>query len=101
MKTSIIQQIAEERNTGYKRLNLSELEEIGDLVGSPIREYIMHKNGEERWVSEKIVDRYLSMGWELCEYCEPRMSYATPSWVPKDPDQEFILNLDDFSRKNY
>lgn len=97
-KTSIVQQIAEERGAGYKRLNLSELEEVGDLVGSPIREYIMHKNGEERWVSEKIVDRYLSMGWELCEYCEPRMSYATPSWVPKDPDQEFILNLDDYTR---
>lgn len=100
MKTSIVKEIAEERGAGYKRLCLSELEEIGDLVGSPVREYIMRKNDEERWISEKIVDRYLSMGWEICEYCEPRMSYAVPSWVPKDPEQEFVLLLDDYSRKN-
>ena len=29
-KTSVIKQLAEERGAGYKRLNLSELEEIGD-----------------------------------------------------------------------
>lgn len=97
-KTSIVQQIAEERGAGYKRLNLSELEEIGDLAGVPVKEYAMYKNDEEKWVTEKVVDRYIAMGWELCESCLPRMSYAVPEWVPKDPEQEFILLLDDYSR---
>lgn len=97
-KTSLIKQIAEQRGAGYKRLNISELEEVGDLCGIPVKEYIMHKNGEEKWVNEKVVDRYINMGWELCEYCEPRMNYAVPNWVPNDPEQEFILFLDDFSR---
>jgi len=97
-KSSIIKQIAEQRGAGYTRLNLSELEEIGDLCGVPVKEYIMHKNGEEKWISEKLIDRYINMGWELCEHCEPRMSYAIPSWVPNDPDQEYILNIDDYSR---
>jgi hypothetical protein len=28
------------------------------------------------------------------------MSYAVPAWVPQNPDQEFVLVLDDFSRAN-
>ena len=101
MKTSVIEQIAQERGAGYKRLNLSELEEVGDLCGCPVKEYAMYKNNEEKWVTEKVVDRYINMGWELCEHWAPRMSYAVPEWVPKDPEQEFILLLDDYSRKNY
>lgn len=97
-KTSIIQQIAEERGAGYKRLCISELEEIGDLCGVPVKEYAMHKNGIEKWVTDKVVDRYANMGWELCEECLPRMNYAIPEWVPKDPEQEYILTLDDFTR---
>lgn len=99
-KTSIIKQIAEERGAGYKRLNISELEEIGDLCGVPFKEYVMYKGDNEKWVSEKVVDRYVNMGWELCESCSPRMSYAIPEWVPTDPEQEFILLLDDYSRGN-
>lgn len=97
-KTSVIEQIAQERGAGYKRLNLSELEEVGDLCGCPVKEYAMYKNNEEKWVTEKVVDRYINMGWGLCEHCAPRMSYAVPEWVPKDPEQEFILLLDDYSR---
>lgn len=97
-KTAIVQQIAEERGAGYKRIELSSLEEIGDLCGVPVKEYAMYKNNEEKWVTEKVVDRYIAMGWELCESCEPRMNYAVPEWVPKDPEQEFILTLDDYNR---
>lgn len=97
-KTSILREIAEERGAKYVRINLAECEEIGDLLGVPCKEYIMHKEGEEKWINEKVIDRYVSMGWELCEYCEPRMSYAVPSWVPKDENEEVLLNLDDFSR---
>lgn len=98
-KTSIVKQLAEERGAGYYRLNLSSLEEIGDLCGIPVKEYLMHSpDGNEMWVAEKVVDRYAGMGYMLCPTCLPRMSYATPSWVPKDLDQEFILTLDDYNR---
>lgn len=99
-KTAILREIADERGAGYKRLNLSELEELGDLCGLPLKKYAMHKNGEEKWVAEKIVDRYINMGWELCEDCEPQMDYAIPEWVPTNQEQEFLLVLDDFSRAN-
>ena len=100
-KTSIIKQLAEERGAGYYRLNLASLEEIGDLCGIPVKEYLMHSpEQEELWVAEKVVDRYAAMGYTLCPTCLPRMSYATPSWVPKDPEQEFILTLDDYNRSS-
>ena len=38
-KTSIIEQIAEERGALLVKINLSELEEVGDLCGVPITEY--------------------------------------------------------------
>ena len=53
---------------------------------------------EEVWVAEKVVGQYTSMGYTLCPTCLPRTSYAAPAWVPKDPEQEFILCLDDYTR---
>lgn len=97
-KTSIIKQIAEERGAEYVRLNLAELEEVGDLCGLPSKYYTIMKDGEEQQVAEKVLDRYIAMGWELCPYCDPVMKYAIPSWVPKDSTKECILNIDDFSR---
>ena len=54
----------------------------------------------EMWVAEKVVDRYIHMGYTLCPTCLPRMSYAVPAWVPQNSEQEHILFLDDFSRAN-
>lgn len=99
-KTSVIKQLAQQRGAGYKRLNLSELEEIGDMVGIPQKEFMMTKNGEEKRVAEKLIPQFINLGYDLCPECDPVMSYAVPEWVPDDPEQEFILFLDDFSRAN-
>lgn len=101
-KTSCIKQLAEERNAGYTRINLSELEEVGDIVGVPVKKYCMLDKDKqnEYWITEKVVNQYTEMGFTMCPDCEPRMEYAVPSWVPLDPEQEFILFLDDFSRAN-
>ena len=100
-KTSIVKQIAEERGAGYKRINLAEIDETGDIVGFPQKEFMMIKDGEEKAVAEKLVQQFINLGYSLCPDCDPKMSYAIPAWVPTNPDQEFILLLDDFSRKNY
>lgn len=99
-KTSVVQQIAEERNAKYVKLCLAELEEIGDLCGIPIKEYQMFTpdKSDEVTVAEKMIPQYVSMGYSLCPDCPPKMSYAVPSWVPEDEDKEIILCLDDFTR---
>lgn len=98
-KTAIIKEIAEERNAKFVRVELSSMEEIGDLIGIPIKEFVMiSPDGEELWVTEKLIDEYVSSGYKFCANCSPRMSYAIPSWVPTNPDEEVILLLDDYTR---
>jgi len=122
-KTSIIEQIAASRGAKFVKINLAQLEEIGDLVGIPVKEYSMisplipirdsegdivydedgNPKYEERnsvWVTEKVVDQFSRMGYEMCPECEPRMSYAVPAWVPKDPEEKCVLLLDDYTRGN-
>lgn len=36
-KTSVVQQVAEERNMQFKKISLHELDEVGDLIGSRSR----------------------------------------------------------------
>ena len=69
------------------------------LIGIPIKEFVMiSPDEEELWVTEKLIDEYISSGYKFCANCSPRMSYAIPSWVPTDPDEEVILLLDDYTR---
>ena len=100
-KTSIIEQIAEERGALLVKINLSELEEVGDLCGVPITEYYICKgegaDEECMWVTKDLVDYYIKAGWGM-KSPESRMSYAIPAWVPQDPEQECILLLDDYTR---
>ena len=69
------------------------------LIGIPIKEFVMiSPDEEELWVTEKLIDEYISSGYKFCANCSPRMSYAIPSWVPTNPDEEVILLLDDYTR---
>lgn len=98
-KTALLKEIADERGANYIRIELGSLEEIGDLIGIPQKEFIMiSPNGEEQWILEKLVNEHLNIGYKLCPNCSPRMTYAVPSWVPNDDDQEVILVLDDYTR---
>lgn len=101
VKTSLIEQIAQERGARFVKINLSQLEEVGDLVGIPSKQYCMYSpTGEEKWVTEKTINQFISMGYTLCPTCEPRMSYAVPEWVPQDPEEKVLLLLDDYSRRH-
>lgn len=98
-KTAIVKELAEERGAKFVRVELSSMEEIGDLIGIPCKEFVMIDNqGNEQWVTEKLVEEYLSLGYKLCPDCMPRMGYAIPSWVPRNPDEEVLLLLDDYTR---
>lgn len=98
-KTSILKEIADERGAKYVRIELASLEEIGDLIGLPIKEYTMiDPSGNEVWIPEKLLEEYKILGYKICQNCLSRMSYSIPSWVPTDSDQETILVLDDYTR---
>lgn len=100
-KTSVIEQIAKEREMTLCKINLSQLEEIGDLTGLPIKEYEIENldNGNElSWITE-IEAKNLNVHKRLTGKC--RMSYAPPAWLPssENPNGTIVL-FDDFSRAN-
>ena len=52
-KTSTIVELAEENKLNFVKLNLAQIEELGDLVGFPVRQFQMYK---EKKVNAKDAD---------------------------------------------
>jgi hypothetical protein len=125
-KTSAVLDIARESKLNFVKLNLAQIEELGDLVGFPVRQFQMFK---EKQVLKKIDDLQYTAAqkaaaaaqvsnatitkkvgqWvdELAveEYLRQgwkmtgknRMSYCAPEWIA-DKKEGGILLLDDWNR---
>ena len=107
-KTSTIKQIG--ISLGFNpdnivKLNLSTLEEIGDLIGVPVVEYkvtgnIREKEGDEpkkvsKWIAEGALPTYEKLGWKITS--ESRMNYSVPAWI-EGKNGPGVLILDDYTR---
>lgn len=101
-KTSLIEEIAKERGMTLCKVCLSQLEEVGDLVGMPLKEceVVWIEKGEvkqRRWMPEnqtKSLDPRLRLTGKV------RMSYAPPAWLPAEENPNgVIVCLDDYTRK--
>jgi hypothetical protein len=96
-KTSISYQVADEFKLNHIKLNLAQIEELGDLVGYPIKQYQAFKGTEERWIDEVAIDFFVNkMGYDLTG--ENRMSYAPPFWIADNKKSGGILLIDDWTR---
>ena len=78
-KTSAIVQLADELGLNFVKLNLAQIEEIGDLVGFPIRQFEMKDKKATEWVDENSVEDYRKKGFESTGL--NRMSYCPPEWI--------------------
>ena len=98
-KTSALLDIAKKLDIYCVKLNLAQIEELGDLIGYPIKEYYMcSPEGECEWIASDVLEHYISAGYKLHEN-QSRMSYALPSWVPREENPNgTLLLLDDFNR---
>jgi hypothetical protein len=120
-KTSIVLQVAEEHNLNFVKLNLAQIEEVGDLVGYPVRQFQMSKGetqpttklvkdpntgkvtkvtslsgtAQAEWIDENAVDQYAKQGYTFTG--QKRMSYCPPEWIA-DKKGGGILILDDWNR---
>jgi hypothetical protein len=105
-KTSTIIQLAEELKLNFVKLNLAQIEELGDLVGFPIVQYQIQEKmttsnpNEVRtprtaWVNEVSFQEYLKAGFK--DTGKTRMSYAAPEWIAGKEDGGILL-LDDWNR---
>lgn len=91
-KTSIVEQIANENNLHFAKLSLSQTEQVGDIIGFPIREFEYTDGDYTGWVNEKEID---SNSFKLTG--KTRTSYCPPAWVPTD-NTGTVLLLDDYTR---
>lgn len=125
-KTSTIIQVAQEHNLDFVKLNLAQIEELGDLVGFPVKQFQVAKkiNTEEALAFNATTARSISqleslattssgqnyqVAWidemAVQEYIKAnyvmtgkkRMSYAAPEWIA-DKKKGGILLLDDWNR---
>jgi hypothetical protein len=97
-KTSSVKQLAKELNMDVIRLNLAEFEELGDLVGFPVKEFeIQNAEGKKTWINEHQIDAAMKKGYKVTD---KRMSHAAPDWIQGKGEGGFLI-LDDYTRADH
>ena len=102
-KTAVVEEVAGKRGMTFCKISLSQLEEVGDLCGMPIKEVMLQwktKDGEikTRWWPESNLSK-VPQGITITN--NMRTSYASPAWLPREENPNgCIVLLDDFSRAN-
>lgn len=120
-KTSIANQLGEELGLDVVCLSLTQLGELGDLVGYPLRQFEMSKTKEKRtikdtdptmpartiivplkeplieWVDEVALDQYKAEGFTLTG--KNRTIDCPPQWIA-GKTKGILLVLDDYTRAN-
>jgi hypothetical protein len=94
-KTSAIIQLAKELDLDFVKLNLAQIEEIGDLVGFPIRQFEVTNGTEAKFIDENMLDEYRLDGFKSTG--ANRMSYCPPEWIANKKGGGILL-LDDWNR---
>ncbi len=80
------------------RLNLAEFEELGDLVGFPVKEFeIQNAEGKKTWINEHQIDAAMKKGYKVTD---KRMSHAAPDWIQGKGEGGFLI-LDDYTRADH
>ena len=98
-KTTSIMDMTTKHGLDFVKLNLAQIEELGDLVGFPIKQFQMwtEKEGKKigKWVDEVAVDAQHKLGFQTTG--KSRMSYSAPEWIA-DKKAGGVLLLDDWNR---
>ena len=97
-KTSAIMQLGKEMSMQVVKLNLSQLEELGDLVGFPVKEFqIENAEGKTKWINEAQISAAQKAGFKITD---KRMSHAAPEWIQGKGEGGFLV-LDDYTRADH
>ena len=97
-KTSAIVQLGKEMGMDVVKINLSQIEELGDLVGFPVKEFkIQNKEGKSTWIMETHIDAAMKKGYKVVE---KRMAHAAPEWIQGRTEGGFLV-LDDYTRADH
>lgn len=96
-KTSIMTQAAEKMGLDYEIIRLSNIDDAGELIGFPIKEFLMNKEGQESiWVQENDFEQFIKLGFHSSG--QTRTGYAPPAWLTRLNTNPSLLIIDDYSR---
>ena len=102
-KTSAIVELAQENKLKFVKLNLAQIEELGDLVGFPVRQFQMYK--EKTVVAKKVDDlSMVTAAQRAAGSSLANMSNTTTKkigmWVDELAVQEYLKNGYKMTGKN-
>ena len=102
-KTSTIVELAQENKLKFVKLNLAQIEELGDLVGFPVRQFQMYK--EKTVVAKKVDDlSMVTAAQRAAGSSLANMSNTTTKkigmWVDELAVQEYLKNGYKMTGKN-
>ena len=99
-KTTTILELGKEHGLDVVRLNLAEIEELGDLVGFPVKEYEVKRKEDDgsittKWIPDNTLPLYIQN--KYIPSGEKRMTHAVPEWI-QGRKEGGLLILDDYTR---
>lgn len=99
-KTMTVRELAEELGMTCVVVRLSQVEEIGDISGFPLKEYEVIVNNEVKWLSNDLLQATADCAnYEFTG--KSRMGYAPPAWLPQEFNEKgTIVFFDDYNRCN-
>ena len=101
-KTSVVVELARDSNLNFVKLNLAQIEELGDLVGFPVRQFQMYK---EKKVPKRIDDlnytaaQRASASSDVAKI-ETTITKKIGLWVDELAVQEYLKNGYKMTGKN-
>lgn len=95
-KTSMVREFCKSINQECVVLRLSQLDEIGHLLGNPVTSYLVSRNSENIEIESIHLERFLETGYSVVK--GPYMTYIPPFWVSQLKEGD-ILFIDDFGRQ--
>ena len=105
-KTSTIVELAKENNLNFVKLNLAQIEELGDLVGFPVRQFQMYKEKKVSAPVKKIDDISMvtatqrAAGTSLANLNATTTTKKVGMWVDELAVQEYLKNGYKMTGKN-
>jgi MoxR-like ATPase len=99
-KTTVISQIAKEEGLDFVKINVSQLDELSDLVGFPVKEFQVSKLvdgiAKTKWVTEMEAERAIKDPSVKLTGLK-RTTYCPPEWIAGKKNGGILL-LDDYTR---
>jgi len=102
-KTSTIVELAKENNLNFVKLNLAQIEELGDLVGFPVRQFQMYKEkvvGNKQDESVGMVTAAQRAAGSSLANLNTSITKKVGAWVDELAVQEYLKNGYKMTGKN-